>query len=361
MTDKPLDISRLGDLCEAFSQSDLPFQVDIMDWASTSESFRRVIEKKFAVVQEKPEKERKWTKVPLSKIIDLSGGGTPKRKNPEYWGGTIPWLSIKDFNHDRRYVNTTEESITKLGLENSATKLLSKGNLIVSARGTVGAISQLSQPMAFNQSCYGVNAKTDYTTNDFLYYLIKYHIDNFKRISHGAVFDTITRKTFQHLNVSLPPLSEQHIICNILGTLDDKIELNRRMSETLEEMAQALFKSWFVDFDPVRAKMEGRNTGLPKHIADLFSDRLVESELGKIPEGWKVKLFEDIVNRLGDNVNPLTCPNTVFSHFSIPAYDQGQAQKQELGEDIKSTKTRVPPGTVLLSKLNPEIERVWLV
>ncbi len=94
----------------------------------------------------------------------------------------------------------------------------------------------------------------------------------------------------------LPPLSEQRAIAHILGTLDDKIELNRRMNETLEEMARALFKSWFVDFDPVRAKMEGRDPGLPKHLADLFPNRLVDSELGPIPEGWEVKALSDCFN-----------------------------------------------------------------
>ena len=87
----------------------------------------------------------------------------------------------------------------------------------------------------------------------------------------------------------LPPIPKQRAIAHILGTLDDKIELNRRMNETLEEMARALFKSWFVDFDPVRAKMEGRDTGLPPDVAALFPDRLVESELGEIPEGWEVR------------------------------------------------------------------------
>ncbi len=83
-----------------------------------------------------------------------------------------------------------------------------------------------------------------------------------------------------------PPLAEQRAIAHILGTLDDKIELNRRMNETLEAMARALFKSWFVDFDPVRAKAEGRDPGLPKPLADLFPDSFEDSELGEIPEGW---------------------------------------------------------------------------
>jgi type I restriction enzyme S subunit len=102
------------------------------------------------------------------------------------------------------------------------------------------------------------------------------------------------------MSVELPPPAEQRAIAHILGTLDDKIELNRRMSETLEEMARSLFKAWFVDFEPVRAKMEGRwqrgqsLPGLPAHLYDLFPDRLVDSELGKIPEGWEVGTIGDL-------------------------------------------------------------------
>ena len=111
----------------------------------------------------------------------------------------------------------------------------------------------------------------------------------------------VTKRDLQSIEVSLPPLPEQRAIAHVLGTLDDKIELNRRMNETLEEMARALFKSWFVDFDPVRAKMEGRwrrgesLPGLPADLYDLFPDRLVASELGEIPEGWEVKALGELV------------------------------------------------------------------
>jgi type I restriction enzyme S subunit len=113
-----------------------------------------------------------------------------------------------------------------------------------------------------------------------------------KQVAHGGVFDTITRDTFKLIEFLLPTLPEQRAIARILGTLDDKIELNRKQNETLEAMARALFKAWFVDFEPVRAKLEGRwqrgqsLPGLPAHLYDLFPDRLVESELGEIPEGW---------------------------------------------------------------------------
>jgi len=96
------------------------------------------------------------------------------------------------------------------------------------------------------------------------------------------------------IKVPVPPLSEQRAIAHVLGTLDDKMELNRRMNETLEAMVRALFKSCFVDFDPVRAKMEGRDTGLPRDVADLFPDRLVDSEMGEIPEGWQVVPLDGI-------------------------------------------------------------------
>ena len=171
----------------------------------------------------------------------------------------------------------------------------------------------------------------------------------------------------ESLEVPLPSLPEQRAITHVLGTLDDKIELNRRMNDTLETMAWALFKSWFVDFHPVRAKMEGRwrrgesLPGLPADLYALFPKRLSPSELGEVPEGWEVGRFSDIATRLRDNENPAASPDTVFRHFSIPAYDEWKTPKRELGGSIKSAKSRVIRDTVLLSKLNPEIKRVWLV
>ena len=96
-------------------------------------------------------------------------------------------------------------------------------------------------------------------------------------------------KTMTQVKVKIPTIHEQQAIAHILGSLDDRIELNRRMNSTLESMARAIFKSWFVDFDPVRAKIEGRPTGLPDEVASLFSDSFEDSELGEIPKGWSIK------------------------------------------------------------------------
>lgn len=122
--------------------------------------------------------------------------------------------------------------------------------------------------------------------------------------ANTTVQATINLKEIRQLPIPWPQFTERTTIAAILGSLDDKIELNRQMNRTLEAMAQALFKSWFVDFDPVRAKAEGRETGLPEDVAALFPDRLVESELGEIPEGWQPKSLKEITSKIGSGATP---------------------------------------------------------
>jgi type I restriction enzyme S subunit len=118
------------------------------------------------------------------------------------------------------------------------------------------------------------------------------------RHAHGATMPNLNTGILSALPLAVPPRRDQHAIAHILGTLDDKIELNRRMNETLEAIARALFKSWFVDFDPVRAKSEGRDPGLPPHLADLFPDSFEETELGEIPKGWRVSGLDETATYL---------------------------------------------------------------
>lgn len=172
-------------------------------------------------------------RVKLSEIIELIGGGTPKTSVEEYWNGNIPWLSVKDFNNEYRYVYDTEKKITQKGLENSSTKLLAEGDIIISARGTVGELAMIPYKMAFNQSCYGIRAKKDVVDNVFLYYLLKQNIYVLKKNTHGSVFDTITRETFESIEVELPSLDVQRNIANILSDYDDKIELNNKINNNL--------------------------------------------------------------------------------------------------------------------------------
>ena len=270
-----------------------------------------------------------WKEYRLSEIIELTGGGTPKTNNNVYWNGDIPWLSVVDFNNGRKYVYNTEKTITKSGLDNSSTKLLNTGDIIISARGTVGVVSMLGKPMTFNQSCYGIKAIEGVSINDFVYYLLKDTVSNFIQIAHGGVFDTITRDTFKEIEISLPPLPEQKAIASILSSLDDKIDLLHRQNATLEKMAETLFRQWFME---------------------------------EAKEEWEMGNIEDLATHLKTSVQPQKNPQVEFRHYSIPAFDDSKKPVVEFGQDIQSNKYLVPQNCILFSKLNPHRDkRIWLL
>lgn len=222
----------------------------------------------------------------LSDVVEIISGGTPKRKESSYWNGDINWLSVKDFNNNNRLVYTSSEKITEAGLKNSSANLAEKGTVIISARGTVGEVCQISKAMAFNQSCYGLNAITNYTTNEYIYYWLKYKSEYLKRNTHGSVFDTITRKTFDNLYIDLPSIRYQKVISKILKSIDDRIELNQSIIANLEDLSQILFKRWFVDFE------------FPDEDGNPYKSsggEMIDSELGKIPKNWEIKSLKDFI------------------------------------------------------------------
>ncbi len=188
-----------------------------------------------------------WKDYKLSDLMEIFGGGTPKTSVPEYWNGDIPWLSVSDFNNGKKYIYDAEKKITEKGLKESNTKIIERGQIIISARGTVGAVAMLARDMAFNQTSYGLDANKTLTDNEFLYYLLKYNIPNFISSSYGAVFDTITKETFNQITVSIPKPLKQRAIASILSSLDDKIDLFHRQNKTLEQLAETLFRQWFVE------------------------------------------------------------------------------------------------------------------
>jgi len=208
--------------------------------------------------------------------------------------------------------------------------------------------------------------KTELIEPRFLYACVFNQVFTAYLISRekGAAYPAVSPADISNATIPLPPLPEQRAIAHILGTLDDKIELNRRMNQTLEEMARALFRSWFVDFDPVRAKAEGRETGLPEEIAALFPDEFEDSELGEIPKGWKLRPIGEVVQVLGGGT-----PST-----KEPAYWEGGIHPFCTPKDMASLETSVlmrterrltdeglnkvssgqlPAGTVLLSSRAP--------
>ena len=243
-----------------------------------------------------------WTQLKLNDLcVHITSGGTPSRRVPTYYiDGVHPWVKTQELADT--WINNTEEHITAEAIAQSSAKILPKNTVLVAMYGaTVGKLGLLRQPMTCNQACCALivdDQKADYR---FIFYQLLQDRDRLKNLATGAAQQNLSGEVIKSLKFWIPPLPEQRRIAHILGTLDDKIENNRKTAKTLEAMAQAIFKSWFVDFDPVRAKMAGesrenicKRLKLTPEILDLFPDRLVDSELGEIPEGWVTGVIIDL-------------------------------------------------------------------
>lgn len=230
----------------------------------------------------------KWTK--LSDVARLETGHTPSRKRPDYWGGEIPWIGIRDAtaNHGRTVTDTNQHT-NQLGIDNSSARVLPANTVCLSRTASVGYVVVMGRPMATSQDFVNWVCSDDLDYR-FLKYVLLSENRSFLRFASGTTHQTIYFPEVKAFHICLPPLSEQKAVAEILGGLDAKIELNRRMNETLESLARRLFKSWFVDFDPVRAKMDGRPPpGLSPATAALFPDSLEHASDGElIPRGWDV-------------------------------------------------------------------------
>ena len=230
--------------------------------------------------------------------------------------------------------------------------------IIIGRKGTVGAVHYTPIP------CWPIDTTFFITGDDpiltkFKYYAIS--VLGLESMNSDSAVPGLNRNDAHARTLLLPGESEQRAIAYTLGTLDDKIELNRRMNETLEEMARALFKSWFVDFDPVRAKMEGRDTGLPPDVAALFPNRLVDSELGEIPEGWEVGCLADIAvaPRRGTDPTGLHNETPYIGLEHMPRRSIALTQWEGAGK-VTSSKSTFKKGEFLFGKLRPYFHKVGI-
>ena len=289
---RPEQSAQVAELREAFEESDLPFRVDLFVWDETPESFRKHIEAEHLLLAKKEQCTReRWSPVALGDCIEINDSTyTPK----EAW----PFVNYLDTG------NITENRITEIQhliagkdkIPSRARRKVQSGDIVYSTvrpnQKHFGLLKKIPDSLLASTGFSVIRGKADVAVTDFIYWFLAQ--DRITEQLHTiaehstSAYPSIRPADIERLTLNLPPLSEQRAIAHILGALDDKIELNRRMNETLEAMARALFQSWFVDFDPVRAKMEDRDTGLPKSITALFPDRISESELGLIPDGWEI-------------------------------------------------------------------------
>ena len=283
----------LARLKESFEESTLPMRVDVLDWHNISESFRKVIKRHYAVVREGAPPGRQQT-VALGDVIRVN----PSR--PLARGVEAPFASMADLLEHHRLLPRLDTREFKGGgarFRNGDTLLARITPSL--ENGKTALVSGLAADAIGHGSTEFIvlSAREGVTDSHFVYYLAR--SPDFRNYAIGQMTGTSGRQrvptdAVEQFELPLPPLDEQRAIARILGALDDKIELNRRMSATLEAMARALFKSWFVDFEPVRAKAEGRSSGLPPALDALFPASFEASELGEIPSGWGVGTLGDV-------------------------------------------------------------------
>ncbi len=305
-----------------------------------------------------------WRHVRLADLGRVVTGRTPPGNDALYYGGDVPFLTPSDMLGQQR-VKDTARWLSSYGVQQLGRCLIPRGVGVSCIGWQMGKSIFIDRPTITNQQINSIIVNDDSVDPLFVYYSLLGRRDELFDLGAGGSRTPILNKgDFERLPFLLPPLPQQRAIAHILGTLDDKIELNRRMNETLEAMARALFKSWFVDFDPVRAKAEGRDPGLPQSLADLFPDSFEDSELGEIPKGWKIKSIGDLADVAGG-----TTPST-----KEPAYWEGGTQAWATPKDLSGlsvpvllhTERRItdaglsqigsgllPKGTVLLSSRAP--------
>lgn len=284
-----------------------------------------------------------WKIYKLKEIGEIVGGATPSTKNPSNYDGPIPWITPKDLsNSNERYIFNGERSITNDGYMSCSCKLLPKGTVLFSSRAPIGYVAIAAVPMCTNQGfkSFIPNSKVD---SLFMFYLMKYRKDDIANLGSGTTFIEVSGSVMKEFEVKVPNLDTQKRIANVLSSLDDKIELNNRINHNLEEQAQALYKSWFIDFEP-------------------FKDgKFVESELGMIPEGWRVLPAESICP-INIGKTPPRSEHTWFSSDKqnitwVSISDMGNAgcfinsSAETLTKEAveKFNIKVVPPGSILLS------------
>ena len=305
MGDEPLSLREVSALDEALGESDLPFKVDIVEWARIDEGFRRIIRGHGVVVRApsdgrcgtSPEPASDWLSCTVAEACSAIDYGLTKAASNRPSGqkflritdivsGQIDWNTVP-------YVTVGSRTAEKYRLYHDDIVLARTG-----ASTGVSAYITNPPPAVFASYLVRLRTRPGFDGRFLAYYL---RSERFRHYMRGVLGDKSAQPNASASTMTAAPFraprdpSEQRAIAHILGTLDDKIELNRRMNRTLEAMARALFKSWFVDFDPVRAKMEGRDTGLPQDIADLFPDRLVDSEMSEIPERWEATSLGTVI------------------------------------------------------------------
>ena len=287
-----------------------------------------------------------WKEVRLGDVCTrVCSGGTPKSTNLSYYGGEIPWLNTKEIDFNRIY--STEKTITDSGLNNSSAKWIVPNTVTVAMYGaTAGKSCIVKVPMTTNQACCNLTINDEVADYEFVYYTLKNDYTTLASLANGGAQQNLNAQIIKDYVLQMPSLADQRRIASILSSLDRKIELNNKINADLEEMAQAIFKNWFVDFEPFK------------------NGKFVDSELGMIPEGWKVGRLDEIADVVGGSTPSKAKPEyytqkgiawlTPKDLSNHPAVYTSRGVIDITEEGYNSTSTKLmPKGTILFTSRAP--------
>ena len=368
----------LGALKDAFEDSALPYTVDVVDLNRIGDSFRQIVESEkvpLAIDRDgtgqraRQKASDRWREVPLGEIAEIYDG---PHATPQKTGSGPVFLGISNLVDGRIDLSTSEHLSEHDYLTWTRRVTPIPGDIVFSYETRLGEAAAIPDGL---RCCLGrrmglLRPRAELVDSRFLLYA--YLGPSFQetlrsRAVQGSTVDRILLGELGSFPIKLPRnVEEQRAIAHVLGTLDDKIELNRRMNETLEAMARALFKSWFVSFEPVRAKMEGRwrrgesLPGLAADLYDLFPDRLVDSELGEIPEGWEVKALGEVIGIHDSKRIPLNSRQRAERQGPYPYY--GAAGIMDYVDDYLFDGIYVligEDGSVVDDEGYPVVQYVW--
>ncbi|AFU18916.1 restriction modification system DNA specificity domain-containing protein [Actinobacillus suis H91-0380] len=323
-----------------------------------------------------------WKLTRLSDVADIIGGGTPKSSEDTYFNGDISWITPKDLSgYNYRYISKGERNITELGLKNSSAKLLPKGSVLFTSRAPIGYVAIAKNELATNQGFKSLVLKEGHIP-EFYYYLLKHNVPLLEARSTGSTFKEISGQVLKDTELKIPNYEIQKNIVDILSPIDEKIELNTQTNQTLEQIAQAIFKSWFVDFEPVKAKMQGGNLAAMEAISGKNSEELhrlqtenpteyqklwaiadaFPDEIGEdgVPVGWEVTSFGEVSECFDKRRIPLSKHHRAKRKGNIPYYGATSVMDyvdESIFDDIYLLIGE--DGSVLKEDGTPFIQYIW--
>lgn len=377
----PTQQGKVSELKEALAESDLPFLVDLHVWDEVPERFHEIIRNEFIVLQTKTKQLDRsiGNEAITGNVGDIAApirnalvGGPfgSDLVSRDYVPSGVPVIRGTNMGHGR-WVDGEFVYVTPEKADSLASNCAKPGDLVFTQRGTLGQVALVPKKGAdrylISQSQMKVTVDAEKADALFLYYVFT-SAEQQAYIRQNAIQTGVPHTNLGILRntpLTLPPLAEQKAIALVLGALDDKIELNRRMNATLEAMARTLFQSWFVDFDPVRAKLDGyKPTGLDASTAALFPATFQDSPLGHIPQGWAIKPVGKVVDCVGggtpstaepkywdDGTHHWTTPKD-FSSLRAPILLDTDRKITDAGI-AKISSGLLPAGTLLLSSRAP--------